>query len=374
MKRISTLAILITVITAVFLLFSGCNQESSQVKNTGNVIGIIHVDYVKSYESLGELAEDADLIVVGTVDRTETIPDEATKDKEDSRLRMWNTRSVLKVEKSVKGDFSDEITIIQMGAAGRLQEMGNPVFQPGEQCFLFLRGGEDGIYGLVHPDGRFRIENDKVSSMNFVLPTGQARPPVNLTFWKIDLENFISRVIEAIKSGFVIPDEEPVISMNLLRVMGGRNDDLSVYEDGTVIFIKQWRLRLPLPDRPPMKAWRVGKISTEGVENLFEIFESIHFNELEAHDRASDPHTGSGIMSDLRVTISASKGDIENKVFSLAYATDENPDQYKVYPLILNEIFDNLMRIAEEGTEEAYREDIAEGDDVIFEYQDGDDQ
>jgi len=372
MKRISFLTYVITVLTAVSLLLSGCIQDNSQEQNTGNVTGIIHVDYVKSYENLGELAGEADLIVVGIVERTEAVLDEATRDSEDPRVQQRNTESYFRVEKSIKGDLTDEIIIVQMGAKGWLEEQGNPVFEPGERCFLFLRGGEDGIYRLLHPDGRFRIEDDKVSSMNFVLPTGQARPPLDLTFWGVDLDDFISRVIEAIKSGIVIPDEEPVISMNLLRVMGGRNDDLSIYEDGTVVFIKQWGLRLPAPDHPPMKAWRIGQISVENVDNLFEILESIEFNELEAHDRASDPHTGSGIMSDLRVTISASKGDIDNKVFSLGYSSDESPGQYKVYPRILNEIYSEIMRIAEEETEEVFREEIERN--IVYEYADGDDK
>ena len=372
MKRISFLTIIIAVFTALSLLLSGCIQDNSQEQNTGNVTGIINVDYVKSYESLGELAEDADLIAYGTIDRTETVPDESTRDGEDPRTQLRNTRATLRVEKSIKGDFTDEIIIIQTGAAGWLQEMGNPVFTSGERCFLFLRGGEDGIYGLLHPDGRFRIENDKVSSMNFVLPTGQARLPIDLTFWRIDLDKFITRIIEAVKSDIVIPDEEPVISMNLLRVMGGRNDDLSIYEDGTVVFTKQWGLRHPMPDHPPMKAWRLGKIGAEDVEDLFEILESINFNGLEAHDRASDPHLGSGRMSDLRVTVSANKEDIDNKVFSLAYSSDENRSQYKVYPLILNEVFEPLMRIAEEETKETYREEIER--DIVYEYPDENEQ
>ena len=372
MKRISFLTVIISVLTAVSLLLSGCGDENSQENNTANVTGTIFVDYVKSYENLGELAKDADLIAYGTIDRTETVPDESTRDGEDPRTQLRNTRATLRVEKSIKGDFTDEIIIIQTGAAGWLQEMGNPVFTSGERCFLFLRGGEDGIYGLLHPDGRFRIENDKVSSMNFVLPTGQARPPLDLTFWRIDLDKFITRIIEAVKSDIVIPDEEPVISINLLRVMGGRNDDLSIYEDGTVVFTKQWGLRHPMPDHPPMKAWRLGKIGAEDVEDLFEILESINFNGLEAHDRASDPHLGSGRMSDLRVTISANNGYIDNKVFSLAYSSEENRSQYKVYPLILNEVFEPLMRIAEEETKETYREEIER--DIVYEYPDENEQ
>ncbi|MFC1946372.1 hypothetical protein ACFLXY_00475 [Chloroflexota bacterium] len=372
MKRIPSLTIVITVFTAVSLLLSGCNHESSQEdNNSSNTTGIIHVGYARSYENLGELADEADLIVAGTIDRTiEVVPDEATKDKKNPMSRMWLTQSAFKVEQSVKGDYTDEIIISQLDALGWAEEQDNPLFEPGERCLLFLRE-ENGIYYLFHPDGRFRIEDDRVSSMNYVLPTGQARPPLDLTFWRIDLDGFVSRVIEAIKSGFTIPDEEPVIFMNLLRIMGGRNDELSIYEDGTVVFIEQWGLRLPAPEHPPVKAWRVGQISIDDVGNLFEILESINFNELEAHDRASDPYTGSGRMSDLRVTISANNGYINNKVLSLAYSSDESHSQYKVYPLILNEIFENLMRIAEEETNEACREEMERN--IVYEYPDGDD-
>src|SRR4030042_2399481 len=226
MKRIFFLTIVIAVSTVISLLAFGCNHESSQENDTGNATGVIFVEYNKSYESLGEMVADADLIVAGTIDRTiKVVPDEATKDKEDPRSRMWLTRSAFRVEKSIKGDFTDEIIITQIGALGWAEEDGNPIFEPGEGCFLFLRE-DDGIYYLFHPYCRFRIEDNKVSSMNFVLPTGQARPPLDLTFWRIDRDDFVSRVIEAIKAGFVIPGEDPVISMNLLRVMGGRNDEV----------------------------------------------------------------------------------------------------------------------------------------------------
>ena len=372
MKRISFLTILTAVFTAVFLLLSGCSDESSLENNSGNVTGIIYVDYVKSYENLGELAEDADLIVVGTIDRTEAVHDEATKHKEDPISRMWNTRATLRVERSIKGDFLDEITIIQTGAAGWLQEMGNPVFTPGERCFLFLRGGEDGLYGLLHPDGRFRIENDKVSSMNFVLPTGQARPPLNLTFWRVDLNDFISRVIETIKSDFVIPDQEPVVSMDLSWVMGGRNDGLWIYKDGSVLYIKQWGMRMSTPDHPPMKAWRVGQIGIEDVQYLLDFLDSVGFNDLEEYTQAPDPGAKSGVTSDLYATISAHNSDMDNSVTAFGFFTPATDNSYKKLPYPLNEIYTKLMRIAEEETKEIYREEMEP--DIVFEYPDESEQ
>jgi hypothetical protein len=371
-KRISSLTILISVFATVFLLLSGCGHEESPQTNTGSVTGVIYVDYVKSYENLGELAEDADLIIVGTIDRTETVPDEATKDKEDPISRMWNTRSVLRIEKSLKNDFTDEITIIQTGAVGWAEEPGNPIFEPGERCFIFLREGEDGIYGLLHPDGRFKIDDDKVSSMNFILPTGQSRPPIDLKFWRIDLDDFISRVIEEIKSGFVIPDEEPVISMDLLWTMSGRHNELSIYKNGTVVYVKEWGLRMPMPEHPARRAWQFGKISIEDVESVFDYLNSVGFNDLEKYPEPLDPNTQSGVSSDLFAMISASNGNIDNTVVTDGYFTPEVDNKYKKLPPPLDEIYTKLIRIVDGETKEVYREEIER--DIVYEYPDGDDQ
>ena len=362
MKKISFFTILIAVLTAASLLVSGCNQESSQENNpintTGNVTGIIHVDYIKGYENLGELAGEADLIVVGIVERTEVVLDETTRDREDPRVQQRNTESYFRVEKSIKGDFTDEIIIVQMGAKGWLEEQGNPVFEPGERCFLFLRGSEDSIYGLLHPDGRFRIEDDKVSSMNFVLPTGQARPPLDLTFWRIDLDNFISRVIEAVRSSFVIPDEEPVINMDLQWMMSGFKNVVTMYETGTVIYVKQWGLRHPNPDNPAVRVWKYGEIDTVDMENLLGFLDSVDFKNLEKYYKPLDPSTQSGVSSDLYAVIYARYNDIDKKVITEGYFTPEIDNPYKKLPYPLDEIYTKLITIAEEETEEAYREEI----------------
>jgi hypothetical protein len=69
-------AILITLLVA-----SGCSEQNVKPVFNGNSSGTIFVDYVKTYENLEELAADADLIAVGTIDRTiEVVPDEATRD------------------------------------------------------------------------------------------------------------------------------------------------------------------------------------------------------------------------------------------------------------------------------------------------------
>ncbi len=199
MKRLIIIAAsaLLVLMVVVLLVQAGCSQENSPPDFNEDTSGTIFVDYIKSYENLGGLAADADLIAVGTINRTvEVVPDEATGDTGEPTARTYLTRSAFRIKKVVKGSAKSEIIISQMGAVGWLEENGNPVFKPGESYFLFLRDGKDGMYYLLHPLGRFKISDGDVNSMNYVLPTGQSRPPLDLMFWKIDLEDFISRVIE----------------------------------------------------------------------------------------------------------------------------------------------------------------------------------
>ena len=192
MKKPITVAVLTVLVVAGLLTQAACSRDSSPPDFSGNTTGIIHVDYIKSYKSIGELATDADLIAVGTIDRTiEVVPDEATR---DPRAQTYSTRSAFQVERVVKGSADGEIVLSQIGAIGWAEEVGNPIFRPGERCFLFLRDSPEGIYYLVNPLGRFKITDGNVYSMNYVLPTGQSRPPLGLMFWKIDLEEFIGRV------------------------------------------------------------------------------------------------------------------------------------------------------------------------------------
>jgi hypothetical protein len=201
MKKPIMFELLMVLVIAFLLVQAGCSRENSLPDFSGNAIGIINVEYAKSYENLGELAADADLITVGTIDRTvEVIPDEATERPGDPRSRTYLTQSAFQVERVLKGNSESEIVISQMGAVGWAEEYGNPIFKPGESYFLFLRVGGDGIYYLLNPLGRFKISDGNIYSMNYVLPTGQSRPPLDLMFWRIDLEEFIKRVTAEIET------------------------------------------------------------------------------------------------------------------------------------------------------------------------------
>jgi hypothetical protein len=365
MKRISVITTSVAVFMAASLLLSGCNHESSQENNNSDTTGIINVGHMKNYENLSELADDADLIAIGTVDRTvEVVPDDATRDKENPQAQIRLTRSSFRVEKSIKGDFTDEIIITQTGAAGWAEEPSNPIFETGERCFLFLRE-EDGIYHLFHPYCRFRIEDDRVSSMNYVLPAGEVRLPKGLSFWRVDLDDFISGVIEAIKSGFVIPDEEPVIYMDLVRIMGGRNYEFSLYEDGTVIYIKEWGLRMSTLENPSVRAWRSGKISEGKMDELTRLFKTEEFISLGEPLDYPVPGFENAVgvegmtIADMTCYFRIDYANVEKSVIASSFTTPDHGMTYPAMPYPLNEIYKILKNIAENETKEDYRKEIS---------------
>ncbi len=357
MKKILVILLILLLSAAIMLPVTGCSRETDRPDFGGYTPGIIYVDYVHGYESLAELAVDADLIVAGTIDRTlETVPDEATKDKQDPRSWMWQTRSAFKVEKSVKGDCPEEIIVSQEGAVGWAQEEGNPVFQPGEGCFLFLKKGENDIYWLLHPDGRFRIEDNSVYSLNFVLQTGEARPPLDLRFWNINTDKFCSKVIEAIKEELIIPNEEPVIVMQLSYMMQGSQQEIRVFKDGSVLHILEKGLRFPSPGHPAVRIWKTGNISPEGYGEVRSFIDSAGFLALDEHYQV--PGTEQ-VTSDLHFTISV-KGESTGKtVTASGYFTPDTDYRMNLLPPPLDEIYLKLIGIAENETKELYREQIS---------------
>ena len=180
MKRISSLTILIAVFTAIFLLLSGCGDENSQEVRTGTTASGSDMDFFGlNTLTLGQLADSANLIAIGTVNRTvEEVPHETLKG-------VWKTRSAFHVEKSLKGDYEEEITIVQTGAAGKDDE---PVFKDGDQCCLFLSKGADGIYRAVDKYGRFRIVEGRVSSVTPIQTGGENPPAGPFPSWEIAQE------------------------------------------------------------------------------------------------------------------------------------------------------------------------------------------
>ncbi len=356
MKKILVILLVLLLTAAVLLPVAGCTQETDQPDFGGYTPGTIFISYTQSYETLAELAEAADLIVAGTIGLTaEVVGDNSTPAMKDPRLRYWSTRSPFIVEQSLKGDCPEEIVISQEGAVGWAQEDGNPVFEPGEGCFLFLKKGEDGVYRLLHPDGRFRIEDGAVYSLNFVLATGEARPPLSLRYWKVELDDFCKKVIEAIKAENPLPDGEPVIVMQLSYMMQGSQQEVRVYEDGSVLHILEKGLRFPTPEHPAVRIWKAGNISPEGYGEVRSFIDSADFFELDEYYQV--PGTEQ-VTSDLQFTLSVNGESTGKTVRASGYFTPDTDYQNNLLPWPLDEIYLKLIDIGENGTKELYREEI----------------
>lgn len=359
MKKIVLFAILVA-FTALSFLICGCGTESNREANhEQTIVSVGHADYFGLNElTLGELANSADLIALGTVTRTiEIVPHETLKG-------VWQTKSAFQVEKSLKGDYGEEIIIIQTGAAGKDD---GPEFKNGEQCFLFLSKGVDDLYRAVDRYGRFRIVEGRVSSVTPVQTGGETPPAYDLQFNNTALGVFISKVIDAIKADHPIPDEVPVISLELWNTMGGSIHDIFIYQDGTIVNMNEWGLRMPILNRNAKRSWSFGKISSENVSEFFDYFDSIGFDALDPDSFTFTPNS-SGVMSDLQIKVTVNNGKIDNFLATSGYAPPEKDTAAKKLPPPLDEIYTKLITLADYETKEAWREDIPAGGDISIEY------
>ena len=157
-----------------------------------------------------------------------------------------------------------------------------------------------------------------------------------------------------------IPEEPPVIVMNAGRLMAGARSYLAIYEDGTIINTEESGLRPP--GAKAVRVWKTGKLRKEEFNSLVQFFKD-NANELEETYRFAgiknpDGSTSSG---DLDLTIVINYQNFKKVVRAGLYMSPESGLFYVSYPDMpspLNEIYSRLKNIAENHTEEVYRENI----------------
>ncbi len=133
----------------------------------------IDVSWDQSYSNIDDLVSDSfvDLIVVGMIDRVVEIT--KTKEAETSQgpVYVYFTDFNFRIESVLKGTDRKEIVIHQTGAESGGQINEDPLFGPGERYLLFLHEFAPGKSFVVGgPEGRYRIIDGKVFSMNYLLP------------------------------------------------------------------------------------------------------------------------------------------------------------------------------------------------------------
>ena len=139
----------------------------------------------------------------------------------------------------------------------------------------------------------------------------------------------------------IIPAGQPVISAESYWHMAGHKGRLFVYENGDLIYIEDTGLRIPTPDRPAVRTWSTGHLSTGQLDGLLSLVRSNEFAAL------NDSYTYDGNpSSDLWYTLVVSLPDLAKGVKADSYLSPDGGETYPGMPHPLDEIYAALRDIA----------------------------
>lgn len=287
MKKGISITLITILLAAVLLPTGGCNHNKlpeTILDSTENSTVPFENNREKIYDTIRDMVTDAELIVVGTIIDRYTIT--FVEKSNGSNTELVKTYSILRTEKVIKGDSANEIPVCQSGTVDWGEEPGNPIFEIGEQCFLFLYKEND-TFRLLDSVSRFRIENGQVSSMEHVLPEGSVQIPDTISFRKVGLEEFVYRVEAPMpgdkKISPLVPDSEVIIEMSMAQAGEDRFDILAVYENREITWLTQYGLNMLTGKKPPIRVWRMGIISEDEIDALLELFQNDSFSSLDRH-------------------------------------------------------------------------------------------
>ncbi len=158
-----------------------------------------------------------------------------------------------------------------------------------------------------------------------------------------------------------IPESTPVIAMDITHTMGETRSQLLIYEEGTIIYREDTGLR---PGQVRTRTWKTGKLNEGELTDLLEFINDSGFEALDAHYEfpgipVPTENFPDAIKSgDLQCTISVDNKDLQKAVSAASYLSPDEGMTYPDMPYPLNEIYRRLKDIAENQTEEVYREPI----------------
>lgn len=152
-----------------------------------------------------------------------------------------------------------------------------------------------------------------------------------------------------------IPESDPWVLMDISFLEEGTQSQLSIYDDGTVIYWEDTGLTGALsPD--PTRTWRTGKLDSEEMDNLSDLLDTVGFNDLEEY------YLSSAVPEDEDVTIDDNylkiSVDDENTVTAHGYFVPMTSSAYYPLPAPLNELREKFDDIIENSTEETLVEDL----------------
>ncbi|MBI2853108.1 MAG: hypothetical protein HYX84_08465 [Chloroflexi bacterium] len=163
-----------------------------------------------------------------------------------------------------------------------------------------------------------------------------------------------------------VPEGDPIIGIELDFVIRGEFAKLFLYDSGAVLYIEEKNLRMSMPEAPPTRVWKTGKIDAGELSNLIELFQTAEFAALDAYyqfpGKPIEPiegvPAGGFTIGDGKFTFSIDHEDVKRTVTAFGYLTPDKGLTYPDMPYPLNEIYKGLKGIAENRTEEVYSEPI----------------
>lgn len=147
-----------------------------------------------------------------------------------------------------------------------------------------------------------------------------------------------------------IPESSPVITMcNVNRTIGQGDTILAIYEEGSIVYLE---------DKGPFgRVWHTGKIGEAELGNLLDFFRESGFGEMErVYQFPGVSVPGATKMGGMSCSFTLNYGGLLKTVDANWYLSPDGGKTYPDMPYPLNEIYRRLRIIADNYTEEVYRE------------------
>jgi hypothetical protein len=164
-----------------------------------------------------------------------------------------------------------------------------------------------------------------------------------------------------------IPEEEPIVLVDSNNPENGTLSQLSIYEDGTVIYVEDSGLEMPVQQGDEyIRTWRTGTLDAAEIEDFFSVLDSVDFNKIEhaylSPDIIRDLEESRGFslipggLTDY-IRIFANNNVINNTIYAFGFF-EPSSEPYSELPYPVNFIYAELADIIENNTEEALVEEL----------------
>jgi hypothetical protein len=165
-----------------------------------------------------------------------------------------------------------------------------------------------------------------------------------------------------------LPETPPMIFEKLEYIMRGEFDSLYIYSDGSIIYIEEKGLRMPMPDHPPTRTWKLGKLNEEELVSLINLFQSSQFTALVDYYQYPGKPTGPTpssefIMGDGSFTFSINYAGFQKEVVANDFLPPDHGETYPDMPFPLNDIYVKLRDVILNHTKEISTETLSIGGD-----------